>query len=866
MTATTGGGFGTALRRLRLAAGLTQDMLAERAGVSARAVSDLERDAARVPRLDTVNLLADALHLAPEQRSELLSAARPASPARQRAVAPGIPRPLDALIGRDAVTAEVCELVERAGVRLLTLTGPGGVGKTRIALEAAARAAADFADGAVFVDLSPLRDSDLVIPALASAFGLGEHDGVPAGERLTAVLRSKRCLLVLDNFEHLLGARPALIALLTACPDVVALVTSRVALRLRGESEYRVAPLEVSAGDTGQSPAAQLFAERARAVGVELADGDQETVAGICRRLEGLPLAIELAAARLRLLSPHQLACRLEPRLPLLTLGPDDLPDRQRTMRDAIAWSYRLLPERARGLFLALSVFAGGWTMASAQAVRGDPALDEDLTVLVDASLVLVRRTETAVRFTMMETIREFAHDQLADAAEAEATLRRHAEYFVTLAESEPDGLARELDNLRAALRWSIERQEADTALRLCGAMWRFWSDQGHLAEGLGWVRSALALPGAVGAAGPARIAALTGAATMAINSSAFDEAAQVCERLMVLARREGSARDVIVALITRGLLARRQDRYADAASDYDEALILSERSGDVEGHAQALIGLSYVAFLTGDPRAQQLAEEGLSATRATGNRRDLGDALLSLGMQAVHAGDLARTEELAAEAVTIFRELRDIRNTAEGLRAVGTAAAMRQDYGRATPLLEQSLALYRESGDERVYPQVLAHIGFVALNTGDLTRARRLCVQAHEAACRYSDQWAIAMTTVLMGHADLAMGKIESAHACFRESAAMLRAIGNPLYLSWCLEGLAGAAAARGRCQIAAQLCAARDALLASLSAVLPAAHLSGYRRTLDTIERELDASDAAAAREAARGVSLEALLAAAR
>src|SRR5215471_14078843 len=384
-----GGGFGARLRRLRLAAGLTQEALAERAGISTRTISDLERHPDRTPRLDSVASLADALDLDAGQRAGLLAAARPDPGAATATERPGpLPRPLTPLIGREAIVAEAAGLLVTGGVRLLTLTGPGGVGKTRVALEVAARAEAAFADGVRFLDLAALRDPALVLPAIAARLAVDERDAGSLPDRVIAAIGRRRFLLLVDNFEQVIPARDRLLELLAGCPRLAVVVTSRLALRVRGERELRVAPL---AG----SEAADLFRERTSAMGVRLPDGgpDADAVADICRRLDGLPLAIELAAARVPLLPPAALLARLERRLPLLVAGPHDLPARQRTMRDAVAWSYDLLDAAERRVFRRLCVFAGGFTLDAAAAVAGRTAEDQ-VGALVERNLV--RREESA--------------------------------------------------------------------------------------------------------------------------------------------------------------------------------------------------------------------------------------------------------------------------------------------------------------------------------------------------------------------------------------------------------------------------------------------------------------------------------------
>jgi predicted ATPase/DNA-binding XRE family transcriptional regulator len=866
MTAAEDDAFGVLLKRFRLSAGLTQEVLAERAGISHKAVGELERDPARRPRLDTVTLVADALGLNREERARLLAAARPESaPLAALSLAPGgLPRPLTSLIGREGVGNAVAELLHRAahgdGSRLLTLTGPGGVGKTRLAIAAAERAADAFTDGVVFVDLAPLRDHRLVPDAIAGRLGIDERVGTPTGDRLRAALRRRNLLLLLDNVEHLLAARDEVLELLEACPRLVVLATSRVALRVRAEREYRVVPLELPAPDAlpaefDRSPAVALFLDRARAVGadLELTADTATAVAEICRRLDGLPLAVELAAAWARLLPPPALLTRLERRLPLLVGGPHDLPVRQRTMRDTIAWSYRLLNAREQRLFRRLCIFVAGCTAEASEAVcaDGEPAVLVGLAALVDRSFLRPQTDAQAngaeSRLTILETVREYGLEQLEDSGEADAVRRRHANYYGALAEAEvglrgPDGgargerLEREHDNLRAALPWALTCGDGDVALRLAGSLWRFWSEHGHLTEGRRWLREALILPGESGSTGvAARAIALAGAAQLALDQGDFDEADTRSAEAVALARAGGSPENLVIALNVRGRLARERGDYRDAVDCHEEALAVARTWGDRPGEAEALTGLGFAIGFSGDvAKGIAITEQALEILREEGDTRALAAALGGMTAHLTHAGELARAEVAGSEALALYRRLGDTGNVALLLFGLGIVSQFQERYDYAVALHTEALELRRGRGDEHGTIEPRMALAAIALRRADYRLARDLLEQGIEVLERCEDRWARSLAVTFLGHVDLATGSVAEAAAHFAEGVSLMQTIGNPLHLPVCLEGLAGLAAAQGEWELAARLCGAREALQAELGLGLPPASPTAYARTL--------------------------------
>ncbi len=523
--------FGTLLREFRDRAGQTQEELAERAGLSVDAIGLLERGERMRPQRFTVERLASALPLSPDERAQFEAAARQRQSNQSDHVSTVLPVPTTPLIGRAGDIAAVEQMLARPAARLVTLTGPGGSGKTRLAIEVAARQAERFDDGVAFVPLSAIREPELLLPALALALAGGERSGQSSLQSLTSRLRRQRRLVVLDNFEQLLSVATIVADLLAACPNVVALVTSRAPLHLSGEQQYPVPPLALpesieraSFETVAASPAVELFVQRARSIvpGFALTPANARTVASICQRLDGLPLAIELSAAWTKILPPNVLLSKLERALPLLESGSRDLPERHRTMRDAISRSYDLLSSPSQILLRRLSVFIDGCTLESVEYVAGELG-DADqstqttshlaaLAELIDASLLQTTTNWDGggefddPRYSMLETVREYASELLTLSGEAAAVRDRHRNYFLSLVERAQAQLVgpeeiiwatrleQEQPNLRAALRWSLDEREADTAVRFAAVLWRVWAIHGHLSEGREWLEEILAL------------------------------------------------------------------------------------------------------------------------------------------------------------------------------------------------------------------------------------------------------------------------------------------------------------------------------------------------------------------------------------
>ena len=662
---------------------------------------------------------------------------------------PHLPMPLTSFIGRKRDLEEIGALLVGGPSRLLTLVGPGGVGKTRLAIEAAARAADCFPDGVWFVDLSSLIDPELVIPTVARTLGLTETGDTPIADRVITFMRQRKALLVLDNLEQVIAAASDLADLISNCPELVILATSREPLAVGGEQEYPVQPLATDL----EAEAVRLFAERAHAVlpGFALTSEIESLLAEICRRLDGLPLAIELAAARIKTLPPHDLLARLERRLPVLTGGRRDAPHRQQTMRDTIAWSYDLLAAEEQALFRQLSIFVGGFALEAAESIAGAPSLDvvAGVVSLVDKSLLRQTVDETGqARYGMLETVREFGLEQLETLGETETVRACHAEWVAAFAERSVDllgsisidmlaRLAAEYDNARAALHWTIDVGDTETGLRIATAFFKVWHIRGFYKEGRQWLGALLALeqqgPAAhraaaqyalgwfavlqgdlhaaeaafdqvlslarVAAVGRAEGSAWSGLGICAYNRGEFAEAETRLQQALALARSQEDDKLVIGVLCNLGIVATYRGDLMLASRYFTESLELDRQIDDPWSVAITLANVSWVVRKQGDfRRAAAVDRERLAINRQLANREQQADCCLVAAGVAVRLGQPERAARLAGAAARVRAELafrgdppfqEEVDATDAAIRAALDDAAFKREWaaGQATAL-----------------------------------------------------------------------------------------------------------------------------------------------------------------------------------
>jgi predicted ATPase/DNA-binding XRE family transcriptional regulator len=813
--------FGQSLKQRRKELDLTQADLARQVGCAVITLQKIEAGTRR-PSNQIARRMAHALALEADELTAFVRLARAAlhhSPTN-------IPTPLTPLIGRAADVAAVDELLLRPSMRLLTLVGPPGIGKTRLAIHAVTellddtsplppqrerglRGAGQFRDGITFVALAPISAPALVAAAIARTLGVKESAGQTVVEGLKYALRPRHTLLLLDNFEQVVAAAPLIAELLAAAPGLKVLVTSRTPLHITGEHQYAVPPLALPNPNAVQdiatlmhTAAVDLFVQRAQAVQADfvLSDTNARDIAEICARLDGLPLAIELAAARIKLFTPHTLLARLDQRFAVLTDGPCDLPARQQTLRNAVAWSYELLTEGEQALFRRLGVFVGGWTIEAAETVCGGsdaadptpisqlptPILD-GLAALLDQSL-LRQKSDSAseARFTMLETIREYAIEQLETSGEADALRQRHTDYFLTLVEAaEPEfygpdqwtWLARlevEHDNLRAALTWSHAAPDgAEREVRLVGALGDFWFDRGALNEARVWIEQAL-------------------------------------------------ARHHSVSPLAQAMLFR------------------------------AAAGLAF--HENDNPRAIAFEEQALLLWRQFGDRLQIADSLDRLGRVTRIFGDLDRSRVAVEEALQLFREVGVPSRIAGALLAQGDIAFDLGDYTLATTLFQEGLALARQHADPDYAAVALLTLARVARAEGDYAQAVALYEESLDG---YPSKHGFSTFILFeLGKATIDQGDYARATALFRVLMVEHKEVRWTLPAG--LESIAAIAAAQGANERAAQLWGAAEALRESTGLPMNTLEIQDYERWVSAARARIDSVTFATAWAAGRAMSL--------
>lgn len=881
--------FGALLRQYREMAGLQQERLAERAGLSAAAISNLERGVNQ-PRLETVTLLADALELHPDERAALLRAARPERKADVPAHVPpkangthhNLPVSPTALLGREQEVAEVQLRLREPDVRVLTLVGAGGVGKTRLALAAGSALLPTYPQGVWMVELAPIVDPALVPGAVAEVLTVRDDSDGPLTSVLVHSLADKTLLLLLDNCEHVLGACAELVStLLRACPGVIILATSREGLGVSGEHLHRVPSLAVPATlydlpleQIARSPAVQLFMARAQAQRPELALTEQAApyVVEICRRLDGIPLAIELAAARSRSLPLGAIAERLDERFRLLTTGPRDAPQRHQTLRATMEWSWDLLSEREQASLARLSVFVGGWTVDAVEVADDAPRWEtlDLLDGLINKSLVEMDETGAEPRYRVLETVRQYGLERLGAIGEVEAK-SRHLAWCLELAQRAAPALTgrdqrawaarldTEHDNLRAALTWTVlEGHDPASGLLLASLLWRFWAMGGHLGEGRRWLSQAL---DAAPAASPSiRVTALLGASYLAYRHGAYPQAEQFAAHSLTLARELEDGAAIARALNGAGLVAWSLGDYRRATSLLEESLMLKRAEGDVLGVAVAFLNLGNVAKSEGDyGRAKAMYEEALALQRQLDDDFTLAMTVSNLGIVAELLGEYDRAADLYRESLALRRGLGDDTGIAQSLGNLGMVVFLQGDVKRGQALLEETLTLFRALGDLQGITAALGDLGFMASERGDHGNAVRLQTECLLMARQLGNKESIAGALLSLGTARHRAGTDPDAFPVLREGLALAKEIGDKGLVAQGLESAAHIHASTGAALRALSSFGAAETLRETLGTFLRGSERAEHDRLLSAVHETLDEGTFHAAWRRGKALSLD-------
>ena len=825
-------------------------------------------------------------------------------PTTQPAATPNnLPTPPTRLIGREKEVAELQDLLLSGEVDLITLTGPGGTGKTRLAIQAAANSTEHFPDGVFFVSLATVSDPALVSSAIAAAMTLGETTSQQSMlDSVKQYLRDKRALLVLDNFEQVVTAAPLVLDLLQACPHLKILATSRVLLHLRAERGFPVAPLPLpdhknlpELKQLSQYAAVQLFIQRALDVkpAFSITNENAPAVAELCLRLDGLPLAIELAAARIRVLTPQAMLARLEQRLPLLSGGLRDLPERQQTLHKTIEWSFNLLDGEAKRLFRRLAVFVGGWTLEAAEAIsqcEEDRPLDvlSLMESLINSSLLMSASSPNSeFRFAMLGTIREYALEKLDEAGETAELRHRHCDYYVQFAErAEPQlrgvqqkvwlqALDSELDNVRAALDWTqtAEAATASTAaLRLASALTWYWFVRGYWNEGREWLRRALA--SSAGAPPQYQVRALVAAGIMAWYAGDFVAARTQLTSGVAVAREANLTTDLGYALASLSNIIMGQEGAGPARAMAHEGETIFRAAGDKWGTALALYAQGLAAYWQNDLAATRtLFEQSIRLYRELGDRWRAAGPIGHLGDLANRHGDYDTAKISYEESLAVARDLGDRSGIAAGLSSLADIAYAQGDYRRARSLYEEGLALHLQLEDKLSIGWTRYGLGKVEWAQGEYARAESLIGEALITVQAAGNRGGLAWLYQTLGHLSFQIAvkhgadtphaqqaaRVQRSLSHFRKAIELAQAENHAVTIAFCLLGHAGAAAVTDKPELAAQLWGAASRLKEASQQLMSATDQGEYEHTAAAIRSYIDVDRYAEAVVQGRQMPLE-------
>lgn len=798
-----------------------------------------------------------------------------------------VPRPFTSFVGRERDVSAVRALLVGADVRLVTLLGPGGVGKTRLSIQVAATLDTFFADGACFVSLAEIDDPTLVFPTIAHALGLQESGMPSIVEQMKSVLRAKHFLLILDNFEQVMAAALLVEELLAACPNLKILVTSRAVLHLQGEHEYPVAPLALPAADAPptlesltQYSAIALFVQRAQTFlpAFQATESNIQAIAEICARLDGLPLALELAAARIKLLPPNALLARLPQGLQFLKSELQNQTERQSTLHNTIKWSYDLLSAREQWLFRHLAVFPGGCSLETVEEIFGaGPAPDilDTVASLLDKSLLQqVERDEEVPRLVMLATMREYGLACLQAQGEKEEGQRSQAMHYFALAqqagpflngEQQTQWLARlerEKENLRAAMSYFLQSAQADLALHLCEPFGKFCGLRGYWSEEQHWLSAALSLPWSASSAG-IRARVLRRAGHLTYRRRDLSTARGILEESIALSRSVGDKQNLAGALVSQGWVLYRQQDLASAGQLLRESVAAARESGDSWAIANSLESLGRLVHLQGDAdEARRLLDESVALARELRDKENLARTLTTLVSLEIAQGNIARAALLAQESYDLAQKLGTRPLQALTLDSLGNVALFRGEYERAAQLLEQRLRIAREFGDMSTIVIKRLIQADIALARDDLARAAALAQESLYSFREQGDRPNIAGALSILGDVERTRGEFARAVACYQEALLLSREVGHRRGIGRALSGLAMVLLAQRQAEQATRLFGFVEAWMASPGNRHPAQQLA-YEQALEQARSQLAARTFAAAWSEGRALAFDEALA---